>query len=89
MKPSNFLAHPYDSVFHKMETEIVARNIMAILTRTGDSFRTMEWQEYEAERMKDGNLTHGEASQFEKVRDYCIDENVARLFLPAWRNNHV
>lgn len=85
MKPSDFLQHPYDSVFHKMETEIVARNIMAILSRTGDSFRRLEWQEYESERMKDGNFTHGEASQFEKVRDYCLSAETARLFSPAWR----
>lgn len=85
MKPSNFLAHPYDSVFHNMETEIVARNIMVILARTGDSFRRIEWGEYEAERMKDGSFTYGEASMFEKVRDYCVDENVAQSFSPAWR----
>lgn len=39
MKPSDFLKHPYDSVLQHTEDEIVARNIMVILNRTGNEFR--------------------------------------------------
>lgn len=50
MKPSNFIAFPIESVFHNYEIEAVARNIMVILARTGDTFRSLEWDEYKAER---------------------------------------
>ena len=46
MKPSDFRKHPLDSILQNTESEIVARNIMVILARTGDEFRLMEWDEY-------------------------------------------
>ena len=56
MKPSNFKALPMGSIFEKSEYETIARNIMVILSRTGDLFRPISWYEYKEEREKDGNL---------------------------------
>lgn len=85
MKPSNFLNHPYDSVFHHLEDEIVARNIMVILKRTGDVFRPLEYDEYEKERLKDGSFSHLERTSFDKVIKYCQNAESAKSFSPAWR----
>lgn len=85
MNPSNFLKHPYDSVFSNMETEIVARNIMAILDRTGNQWREITYAEYEQERLKDGNFSHKEQALFEKVKRFCVSETAAQAFSPAWR----
>jgi hypothetical protein len=49
MKPSDFMRHPYDSIYQHMETEIVARNIMVILSRTGNTWRKLTWDEYQSE----------------------------------------
>ena len=60
MKPSNFTKQPIASVLQKSEAETIARNIMVILKRTGDSFRPLSWDEYKAERLKDGHFTESE-----------------------------
>jgi hypothetical protein len=43
MKPSNLKNHPYDSRLQNNESETVARNIMVILSRTGNEFRLLSW----------------------------------------------
>lgn len=60
MNPSNFKTFPNDSVFHHYESEEVARNIMIILARTGNTFRGLTWWEYRAERQADGHFTESE-----------------------------
>lgn len=85
MQPSDFLKHPYDSVMHKMESEIVARNIMVILARTGNTFRTLSWEEYEQERMKDGSFTGLEKAEFDRVIKHCVSAEAAVAFSPAWK----
>ncbi len=84
MKPSDFRTHPYDSIFQNSESETVARNIMAILARTGDTWRQMEWHEYETEREKDGNFSFAESTYFGKVVKFCASAETAQLFSPAW-----
>jgi len=85
MKPSNCLTHPYDSVFENHETEEVARNIMVILSRTGDSFRRLSWEEYETHRVKDGNFSQTEKRYFERIVGMCASEESARAFSEAWQ----
>ena len=51
MKPSDFLNHPYSSRIGKMEAEIVARNIMIILSEE-DKFKKLTWEEYKAKRIE-------------------------------------
>ena len=86
MQPSNFINHPYDSVSQHMETEIVARNIMVILSRTGNEWRKLSWEEYQTERMRDGGFTGLEFKEFEAAVNYCTSEEQARTFSPAWRS---
>lgn len=90
-QPKDFAkVYPSDSVFHNSEREYVARNIMVILGRTGNTFREMVWAEYLKERIKDGggdtyNWEHGSESQlFPQVVKYTTSEDVARLFSPEW-----
>ena len=85
-KPSDFLSHPYDSVFKKNETETVARNIMAILSRTGNDWRNLSWDEYKSIRFVDGNFTESEKKYFDLVVGYCVSEYDARAFSPNWES---
>lgn len=84
MKPSNFLKHPYDSVLQHTEDEVVARNIMVILNRTGNIFRDLSWDEYKQERLKDENFSHLEQTSFNKVIKYCQTATDAKKFSKVW-----
>ena len=84
LKPSDFRKDPMGSVTRKSECEDIARNIMVILARTGDVFRKLPYEEYVSERKKDGNFSSIEKSYFDKVIDYCISEDSAKLFSPVW-----
>lgn len=84
MKPSELNKHPFDSVTQNNECEVVARNIMVILSRTGDKFRSLGWEEYKEHRVKDGNFTNSEKQYFDRVVGYCVSEDTAKLFSPQW-----
>ena len=86
MKPKNFCIYPWSSVAKKSEAEVVARNIMSILARTGNEFRKLSYEEYESERLKDGNYSEMEKEYFEQVIDFCKNEDTARLFSKTWKN---
>lgn len=86
MKPSNFKKHPYGSVTNNSESETVARNIMVILSRTGDVFRSLDWEEYRTEREKDGNFTEREKAYFDKVSPWCRTAEQAATFSPTWES---
>ena len=86
LKPSEFAKkQPSESVFLKSEHETIASNIMTILSRTGDEFRPLTWEEYSIEREKDGNFSYGEKRFFEDVIDYCVSAQTARLFSKEWK----
>lgn len=84
MTPKDFMVYPFDSVLHKMEPETVAQNIMVILARTGNIFRDITWEEYSAERIKDGGFSQLERNWFDKVVRYCKSEDTARMFSAEW-----
>lgn len=84
MLPSNFKKHPYNSVMNKSEAETIARNIMVILSRTGDKFRQLSWDEYKTERLKDGDFTEREKAYFDKVVSRCSSVETALHFSPTW-----
>ena len=84
MKPSQFTKHPYDSVLENNESETVARNVMVILSRTGNKFRALTWEEYSEHREKDGNFTQSEKSYFDRVAGFCVSEESAKAFCPQW-----
>jgi len=91
MKPSDFAKIiPMSSVYKKSEHETVATNIMIILKRTGDTFRTLTWEGYKDNRMKDGARTgevNSEKSYFDAVIPYCISAEKAQTFSPYWAKN--
>lgn len=72
------------SVSQNSETETVARNIMIILSRTGDEWRRLTWEEYETERRKDGEFSAVERHYFDQVIDYCVSAQTANLFCKHW-----
>lgn len=84
MEPSDFMDYPFDSVFKKSECETVAQNIMKILSRTGDEFRKLSFNEYKKERIADGNFSDGEKQFFDMVIPYCKSPDTARLFSKIW-----
>lgn len=86
MKPSNFTDFPMDSETQNTETEILARNIMKILKRTGDTWRQLSLDEYIAERKKDGGFSRMEEHYFEKALPYTINEKNAKSFSKNWGN---
>lgn len=86
MKPSNFCTYLWESIFNKSENETVALNIMKILKRTGNKFRTLTFEEYKVERLKDKDFTINEAKYFDDVIFYCSSEKGYRIFSQKWRN---
>ena len=84
MNPSDFTVFPTDSVKQNHQTEQIAINIMVILKRTGDTFRPLDWEEYKKERLEDGHFTESERGYFDKVIDYCVTPETAKLFSPEW-----
>lgn len=84
MKPSDFTRSPVGSVARKAEAETVARNVMVILSRMGDEFRLLSWDEYKEQRLKDGNFTEKEKPYFDQVVKFCRSAEAAELFSPAW-----
>ncbi len=87
-KPSDFTNHPFGSLFRNTETEVIAVNIMKILKRTGDTFRTLTFDEYKKERQKDKNFTEGEKEYFHKVKSYCKSADTAKLLSEAWSDQN-
>jgi hypothetical protein len=85
LTPKDFTAFPMSSVKQKCEAEQIAVNIMVILSRTGNTFRPLSWQEYVAERKKDGGFTTGEKEYFEEVQEYCVSAETAILFSKVWK----
>ncbi len=85
-KPSDFTNKPFASVFRKSESETIARNIMVILSRTGNEFRELSWDEYKKERLKDGEFSESEKGYFEKVLPYCVSAEMAARFSDSWTN---
>lgn len=84
MQPSNYTGYPWNSVLEKSEAETVARNIMTILKRTGDTWRELTWEEYKTERLKDGRFSEMEQGYYEQVIPYCKSADTANLFCKNW-----
>ena len=82
--PADFCVFPWASVTGNSESETIAKNIMTILSRTGNVFRPLTWDEYKVERLKDGNFTESEKKYFDKVIKFCFSPETARLFCQDW-----
>jgi hypothetical protein len=81
LKPIDFRAYPWDSVFQNAEHEIVARNIMIIMD---DHWKELSWEQYKSIRKKDGWFCESERKYFDAVIKYCKSEDTARCFSPVW-----
>jgi hypothetical protein len=85
LKPSDFAKiYPMNSVYNKSEHETIARNIMLILSRTGNKFRHLSWQEYKKERLKDNNFSDLEKYYFDNVLRWCVGPKNAKQFSNSW-----
>jgi len=85
MTPKYFASkQPMGSIFSKYEYELVARNIMTILSRTGNEWRELSLDEYKKERVKDGNFPESEYSYFKKVLPYTLHPDFAQEFSKRW-----
>lgn len=80
LKPSDYTTRPMYSV-----AERIARNIMVILSRTGNEWRPITWEEYQAERQKDGGFSESEKLYFDRVISYCKSAEDADRFCSSWR----
>ena len=78
MKPSSWTNRIFNSIFRNTESEIIFANCMTILSRTGDEWRKLTWEEYKEERLKDGNFSEYEKSYFEKVLPYTLSNTLAQ-----------
>ena len=83
--PEDFRVTAFDSVWQKSECETIATNVMVILSRTGDVWRKLTWDEYKKERLKDNNFTETEHQYFEKVIDFCVSPETARTVCIKWK----
>lgn len=85
LNPSDFKKiFPRNSVFHNYEHELVAKNIMVILDRTGNIFRELSYDEYVEHRLKDGNYSMQEKYYFDNVQKYCVSSEKVMTFSASW-----
>jgi len=91
MNPSDFIKYPWSSVLQNSESETIALNIIKILSRTGDTWRSLTWEEYKTERTKDAGVgrqhatfSERERGYFEAVLPYTVSESAARAFCKTW-----
>lgn len=84
--PKDFTWFPTNSLRENWESEQIAQNIMRILARTGNTWRSLPWSEYKSERLKDGNFTQSERGFFDEVVKYTESPERAQSFSPSWRD---
>lgn len=86
LKPIQFTGYPWGSIFQNHESEVIARNIMIILARTGNTFRELTYNEYKQERFIDeGMYPENEKPCFEKVSYLALGkEEDLKKFCPDW-----
>jgi len=84
LKPNSFTKHPFDSVSQSYNSEVIARNIMIILSKTGNEWRRLTYQEYKCYRLKEGNWTPAESLYFEEVLPHTTSPGEAINFCKTW-----
>ncbi len=89
MTPADFTNMPINSILQNYKAEEVARKIMFILKRTGNTWRPLPWFEYLSAREQAGKTLSAleeiaERKLFDSVIDYCTSPQKARLFSHAW-----
>jgi hypothetical protein len=75
---------PIGSIERSCEREIVARNIMVILARTGNIFRHLSLEEYITERNKDKIKYNPDEERHYGVVWHTISAEAALIFCKDW-----
>lgn len=79
--PADFLRRCYGSIARNTESEIIFRNIMVILSKAGNTWRKLDFSEYEECRKEDGHFSDTEKDYFERVIAYTQSPEKAREFV--------
>lgn len=88
VQPSDLkFIEPMGCVFKKAEAETIALNIIRILSRRGNTWRELGFEEYCTIRKGHGASEQDmvlEKPYFDKVLPYTVSEEKARTFSPCW-----
>ncbi len=85
LPPSAFKdTRPMGSVYQNNESEIVARNIVTILAREGDTWRQLDEETYVKHREKDGEWSEGERFLFKQIKGDITSFLDAVTLSPRW-----
>jgi len=85
MKPSDFIVTPSPSILHNLQSEIIAKNVMFILSKGKNIFRDLTWEEYKVECSKRGDIIMESAfPHFQNVIKYCKSPITVVLFSSVW-----
>ena len=83
--PGDFTVRPFESIWDNHKCNKVAGNIMVILKDTGNTWRVLPFEEYDAERLKEGDYHYNERAFFDRVKDYCVSPEAASTACKAWK----
>jgi hypothetical protein len=72
--------YPWDSITRNGESEIVWFNIIKILARTKNVWRTLDWDEYKEERLKDKHFSDRERMYFDNVLKWTESNEACEKF---------
>lgn len=72
------------SIYQNCEREIVARNIVTILAREGDTWRQLDEKTYVKHRKKDGEWSEGERFIFQEIVGDITSFIDAVALSPSW-----
>jgi hypothetical protein len=81
-KPSELAKiQPFSSAVQKLELEFLAKSIMDVLARTGDTFRLLSFEEYD----KKCQSSFTDKQTFDRVAGYCVSAEKAAKFSKYWK----
>lgn len=85
MKPSDFsYVFPFLSKVGKRECEVIAYDVMKMLSEKGDVFRIPSFDEYIDFYNEEKNISAVHGRGFDIVKDYFVSETKVRSFAGRW-----
>lgn len=84
--PADYISYPWGSILNSTEHEMIARDIMVILYKTGNVFREISFDEYKKEKTKitKNIINASEESRFMQVVNFCKNPYMANSFCKNW-----
>lgn len=84
LKPSDFCCYPNvtNDVGSYHDENVIALNIMTILSTTGNVWRKLDWIEYRSIK----HATIFELVCFERISKYCVSPEYAAYYSQTWSN---